>query len=251
MLGTRLPDPGASRDDINGLCRSVSPVGRPLPGWSARPAPPRTPMQGRFCRSSRSTRTGTRADLFAANSARRRGRNWTYLSDGPFDDLADYRAWLEQVRPADDPLFHAIVDRATGKAVGVATYHAHRARARRDRGRQHHLFAAAAADARRHRGHVPDDARACSTNSATAATSGSAMRSTPVSRAAALRLGFSYEGVFRQAVVYKGRNRDTAWFSIIDSEWPALKRAYGEWLAEGNFDAEGGRSNPGLGGGRL
>ena len=59
------------------------------------------------------------------------------------------------------------------------------------------------------------------------------------SRAAAQRLGFQYEGIFRQAVVYKGRNRDTAWFSILDSEWPALKRAYGEWLAQGNFDAEG------------
>ena len=59
------------------------------------------------------------------------------------------------------------------------------------------------------------------------------------SRAAALRLGFQYEGLFRQAVVYKGRNRDTAWFSIIDSEWPALKRAYEQWLAPENFDAEG------------
>ena len=60
-----------------------------------------------------------------------------------------------------------------------------------------------------------------------------------VSRAAALRLGFQYEGMFRQAVVYKGRNRDTAWFSMIDSEWPALKRAYEQWLAPANFDAAG------------
>jgi len=59
------------------------------------------------------------------------------------------------------------------------------------------------------------------------------------SRAAALRLGFQYEGLFRQAVIYKGRNRDTTWFSIIDSEWPRLKRAYEQWLAEGNFDGEG------------
>ena len=59
------------------------------------------------------------------------------------------------------------------------------------------------------------------------------------SRAAALRLGFQYEGLFRQAVIYKGRNRDTTWFSIIDSEWPRLKRAYEQWLAPANFDGEG------------
>ena len=59
------------------------------------------------------------------------------------------------------------------------------------------------------------------------------------SRAAALRLGFHYEGLFRQAVVYKGRNRDTAWFSMIDREWPALRSAYETWLAPDNFDADG------------
>jgi RimJ/RimL family protein N-acetyltransferase len=59
------------------------------------------------------------------------------------------------------------------------------------------------------------------------------------SRAAALRLGFTFEGIFRQAVVYKGRNRDTAWFSIIDKEWPALKQAYEAWLAPENFDPDG------------
>lgn len=59
------------------------------------------------------------------------------------------------------------------------------------------------------------------------------------SRRAAVRLGFQYEGLFRQAVVYKQRNRDTAWFSIIDAEWPALKRAYQDWLAPANLDGNG------------
>jgi len=59
------------------------------------------------------------------------------------------------------------------------------------------------------------------------------------SRQAAQRLGFSYEGVFRQALVVKGRNRDTAWFAMIDKEWPALKEAYRVWLDPANFDADG------------
>ena len=59
------------------------------------------------------------------------------------------------------------------------------------------------------------------------------------SRKAALRLGFRFEGIFRQAIIYKGRSRDTAWFSIIDAEWPALKESFGRWLSPTNFDAEG------------
>jgi hypothetical protein len=61
------------------------------------------------------------------------------------------------------------------------------------------------------------------------------------SRAAAQRLGFSYEGLFRQAIVYKGRTRDTAWYSIIDGEWPALRAAFERWLDPANFDAQGGQ----------
>jgi RimJ/RimL family protein N-acetyltransferase len=61
------------------------------------------------------------------------------------------------------------------------------------------------------------------------------------SRAAALRFGFTFEGIFRQAVVYKGRNRDTAWYSIVDGEWPAIKAAFEAWLDPANFDAQGGQ----------
>ena len=65
------------------------------------------------------------------------------------------------------------------------------------------------------------------------------MRSNAASRAAAQRLGFSFEGIFRQAAVVKGRNRDTAWFSIVDAEWPALEAAFMSWLDPANFDANG------------
>jgi RimJ/RimL family protein N-acetyltransferase len=59
------------------------------------------------------------------------------------------------------------------------------------------------------------------------------------SRRAALRLGFTFEGIFRQAVIYKGRNRDTAWYSLLDTEWPAVKQSFEEWLSPGNFDDAG------------
>jgi hypothetical protein len=139
--------------------------------------------------------------------------------------------------------FHAIVDRATGQPVGVASY------LRIDP-------AAGSIEV----GHINFSPALQRTVAATEAMYLMMKRAFGLgyrryewkcdslnapSRAAAARLGFQYEGRFRQAVVNKGRNRDTDWFSILDSEWPALKRAYGQWLSEGNFDA-GGRQKRGL-----
>ena len=144
----------------------------------------------------------------------------------------------------EDPLFHAIVDQATGKPVGAAAYmRIDRANGVIEVGNINYspllqrkpaateamfLMMARVFDELGYRRYEWK----CDSHNAP-------------SRAAAARLGFQYEGLFRQAVVYKGRNRDTCWFSIIDSEWPALKRAYGEWLAAENFDA-GGRQRRGL-----
>jgi RimJ/RimL family protein N-acetyltransferase len=178
------------------------------------------------------------ADLFAANSLDAEGRNWTYLPVGPFADFGSYRAWLERVAAGEDPLFHTIVDLATGKAVGVAAF------MRIDRGNgvievgninyspllQRKPAATEAMFLMMTRvfdelGYRRYEWKCDSLNAP--------------SRAAALRLGFQYEGLFRQAVVTKGRNRDTTWFSIVDGEWPGLKRAYQQWLTPENFDGEG------------
>src|SRR5262245_57814826 len=214
------------------------PIGTSLPGWTPRQAPPRTAMVGRFCRVEPLDPHRHAGDLFAANSIDKDGRNWTYLFQEPFDDLASYRRWLEEVAKADDPLFHAIVDLKTGKAVGVATFmRIDRAHGVIEVGNINYspllqrtpaatetmfLMMARVFDELGYRRY---EWKCDSLNAP--------------SRATALRLGFSYEGLFRQAVVYKGRNRDTAWFSIIDAEWPALKRAYQQWLAPENFDGEG------------
>jgi RimJ/RimL family protein N-acetyltransferase len=215
-----------------------------LPDWTARETPPRTPMVGRFCRVELLDPGRHATDLFAANSLDTEGRNWTYLPSGPFADFDSYRGWLEKVAAAEDPLFHTIVDLASGKAVGVAAL----MRIDRNNGvievgninyspllqrkpaatEAMFLMMARVFDELGYRRY---EWKCDSLNAP--------------SRAAALRLGFQYEGLFRQAVVYKGRNRDTTWFSIIDSDWPALKRAYQQWLAAENFD-DAGRQRNGL-----
>jgi RimJ/RimL family protein N-acetyltransferase len=212
-------------------------IGAPLPNWRARPRPPRSDMHGRFCRVEPLEPARHADDLFAANQLDRSGRNFTYLFQEPFQTLEAYRAWLGQVAPADDPLFHAIVDATTGKAVGVATFmRIEPAHGVIEVGNINYSpllqRTAAATEAmflmmRRvfeELGYRRYEWKCDSLNAP--------------SRAAALRLGFQYEGLFRQAVVYKQRNRDTAWFSIIDAEWPRLKQAYEHWLAPTNFDAQ-------------
>jgi RimJ/RimL family protein N-acetyltransferase len=195
-------------------------------------------MVGRFCRVEALDPKRHAADLFAANSLDKDGRNWTYLFQEPFAELASYSQWLEQVARGDDPLFHTIVDLKSGKAVGVAT-----------------LMRIDRANGVIEVGNINYSPLLQRTPAATEAMFLMMVRvfdelgyrryewkcdslNAP-SRAAALRLGFQYEGLFRQAVIYKGRNRDTTWFSIIDAEWPALKRAYQQWLAPENFDGEG------------
>src|SRR5262249_44740011 len=98
------------------------PIGFPLPHWTARRRPPRTPMEGRFCRVEPVDPERHAADLHAANSLDREGRNWTYLPDGPFARLADYRLWLRRASSGGDPLFQAVIELGPGRPVGVASY---------------------------------------------------------------------------------------------------------------------------------
>ena len=213
------------------------PIGPALPGWQPPPVPPREPMEGRYCRIEPLDAARHAADLHAANALDREGRNWTYLSIGPFDTAAAYREWVEKVAPGSDPLFHAIVDPSTRKAVGVASY------MRIDSA--HGVVEV---------GHLNYSPLLQRKPAATEAMYLMMKRAfdlgyrryewkcdalNAASRAAAQRLGFSYEGIFRQATVYKGRSRDTAWFSIIDQEWPALRATFERWLAPGNFDESG------------
>ena len=214
------------------------PIGFPLPHWTARRHPWRTAMEGRYCTVEPIDPARHAAELHAAYLLDKEGRNWTYLPYGPFPRLEEYRAHLEQVALREDPLVHTIVESRSGRAVGVASLM--------------RIDPAAGVIEVGGINYAPPLQR---TPAATEAMYLMMRRvfdelgyrryewkcdalNAP-SRAAALRLGFRYEGLFRQATVYKGRNRDTCWFSILDSEWPALKPAFERWLDPDNFDAAG------------
>lgn len=213
-------------------------IGDPVPGWSARTRPPRTPIAGRYCRVEPIDPSAHAADLHAANARDAEGRMWTYMAYGPFASMADYKAWMASACLGDDPLFHAIVDTATGKAVGVASY-----------------LRIDPANGVIEVGHIAYPPALQKTIAATEAMFLLMRRAfdelgyrryewkcdslNAPSRAAAERLGFQYEGTFRQAVVYKGRNRDTAWYAITDKDWPGIKAGFEAWLAPENFDEAG------------
>lgn len=212
------------------------PIGAAVPQWTPPPVPPRIPIQGHFCRVEPLAVTPHAVDLYAANSADA-GQMWTYMGYGPFTDLDAYVTWMARVCQGTDPLFYAIIDLATGKAVGVASY------LRLD-----------PANGVIEVGHIAYSPLLQRTPAATEAMyllmkqvfelgyrryEWKCDSLNAPSRAAAQRLGFAFEGIFRQAIIYKGRNRDTAWYSIIDKEWPALQAAFAQWLAPANFDDQG------------
>jgi RimJ/RimL family protein N-acetyltransferase len=219
---------------LNGLGQ---PVGVPVEGWLPPPLPPREPMAGRFCRLEALDAGRHAADLHQANSLDADGRNWTYLPYGPFESLETYARWIVTATASDDPQLWAIEDAPTGRAVGVAAY----LRIDPDSGSIEV-------------GHLNYSPLLQRRPAATEAMYLMMRRAFELgyrryewkcdalnapSRAAARRLGFSYEGLFRQARVNKGRNRDTAWYSVIDSDWPRLRGAFEQWLAPSNFDERG------------
>jgi RimJ/RimL family protein N-acetyltransferase len=214
------------------------PLGRPLPEWTPRPFPPVAPIDGRWCRLEPLDPQRHAAALHAANSEDIEGRMWAYLGVGPFADLAQYRAWVESAATSPDPRFFAIIDREDGRPKGVAS-----------------LLRIDPPNGVIEVGHIAYSPSLQRTRAATDAMyvlmrlvfddlgyrryEWKCNDLNAPSRAAAERLGFIYEGTFRQAKVDKGRNRDTAWFSILDSEWPARRAAFERWLDPVNFDAHG------------
>ncbi len=219
------------------------PIGAALPTWSPVSFPPHTPMAGRFCRLDPLNQQAHSRDLFDAFALDREGRNWTYLPHGPFFEFSIFEKWMMAVCQREDTQFYAIVDRQTDQAVGVASYLRIKPKAgsievghlvfspllqRRPAATEAmYLMIRRAFDELGYRRY---EWKCDLLNEA--------------SRKAATRLGFQFEGVFRQANVYKGRDRDTAWFSILDREWCALEPAYEEWLTGVEASPEGQQKEP-------
>ena len=209
--------------------------GAPVPGWVAPDRPVGTVLDGRWVRLERLEADAHAADLHRAYSGH--DALWDYLPYGPFGSAAGYHRWVKDAASGTDPLFYVLRDKASGHCGGVASY----LRISPEAGSievGHICLAPEIA-----RGRAWSEAMFLLMEWAFAAGYRRYewkcdARNLP-SRRAAQRLGFSYEGVFRQMSVVKGHNRDTAWFSVIDSEWPGLRAAYDAWLAPSNFDAKG------------
>lgn len=212
-------------------------TGEALPDWRGASGPAAAPMAGRFCTLERAGDPAQAGDLFEVFQGGDDARDWLYLPYGPFPDRATFMAWYAATCGGDEPLFFAIRDAGTGRALGLASFlNINRTMGTIEVGHIHFSPAlqrsAAATEAmylmmRRafESGFRRYEWKCDSLNQR--------------SRRAAQRFGFSFEGVFRQHVVVKGRNRDTAWYACIDSEWPRLRAAYETWLAPANFDAGG------------
>ncbi|MEM9387343.1 MAG: GNAT family protein [Pseudomonadota bacterium] len=214
------------------------PIGEPVEDWQGAALPDRRPLHGRYCRLLPLSAAEHGPDLHAAYTQADDGRLWTYMPVGPFSTEQDYLRWARDAEHSQDPLFFTIIAGSSSQPLGLASYlrmqppmgvievghiayapHLQRTRAATE---AMYLMMARAFDGWGYRRYEWK----CDALNAP-------------SRAAATRLGFTYEGQFRQNVVYKGRNRDTAWYSITDREWPAVKQGFERWLAEGNFDADG------------
>lgn len=213
------------------------PIGNPLPNWTPPLHPARETMTGRFCRLEPIDPERHARDLFDAITSDHNDQDWTYLPYGPFNGFADYVDWMRQTCLGDDPLFFVIIDQASNKAVGMTSYLRIVP--------MHGVIEV---------GHIYLSNTLKKSPAATEAMFMMMQRAFEMgyrryewkcdslnapSRAAARRLGFSYEGTFRQAIVYKGRNRDTAWFAVIDADWSMLRNAFERWLDPDNFDEQG------------
>ncbi|MDR3410898.1 MAG: GNAT family protein [Formivibrio sp.] len=211
------------------------PIGKDLAHWSAPPFPPRRVLEGWGCRLEPLAASHA-ASLWQAFSADD-GRMFTYLTSGPFNDAEHCLQWVAQCAAQTDPQYYAIVDAASGLALGVASY----LRIMPQDGclevgwlhfspalQQSRLATAAMVLLMQNAfalGYRRYEWKCDSLN--------------VPSRRAAQRLGFSFEGIHRQVRVTQRRNRDTAWYSILDQEWPALRTVLHAWLADTNFDATG------------
>lgn len=227
----------------NTIPQEIDPESRlPIGPRVADPRPARAPervvLEGSYARLEPLDPAVHRNDLYAASRPLDRAARFRYMSDPPPASPEQFDAWLDGAAASADPLFSAVIDRATGQVEGRQS-----------------LMRINPAHRSIEIGHIYWGSRIAGTRVATEAMYLFAVYVMETlgyrrfewkcdalnarSRRAAVRFGFAYEGHFRRAAIIRNRTRDTAWFSIIQEEWPALKAVYERWLSPENFDAEG------------
>jgi RimJ/RimL family protein N-acetyltransferase len=213
------------------------PLGALVENWKAPVFPPKENMVGRFCKLAPLDVERDAKALYEAFSLDTAGANWTYLPYGPFESFTAFEAWLITVNLGNAPLFFTIFDLKTDKAVGVGSY-----------------LRIDPKNGSIEVGHLNFSPLLQRTPIATEAMYLMMKNAFDLgyrryewkcndlnepSKNAALRYGFTYEGTFRQSNVIKGRNRDTAWYSVIDTEWQSVQAAFETWLSPDNFYENG------------
>lgn len=219
------------------------PVSFVVENWQTRPYPARANMTGVYCVLQPLNVASHGSDLCEAFTIDHNKELWTYLPLGPFEAEAEFYVWLEQSSKSRDPLFYAVVDKNTNKALGLASYLRIKP--------EHGVIEV---------GYIIFSPLLQKTPLATEAMylmmryvfnelgyrryEWKCDALNEKSCRAAERFGFTHDGIFKQAIVYKGRNRDTAWFSMLDRDWPKVEKAYKAWLSPTNFDAHGRQKKP-------
>jgi RimJ/RimL family protein N-acetyltransferase len=213
---------------------------RELSRWTPRPRPSAPNLEGRWCRLERLDPARHGDSLYEASGASGADKRFRYLFEPPPATRADFDSWMARAAAGEDPIFYAVVDLSTGRAEGRQAL----MRITPDHGvieigsilwgpaiagsriatEALYLFAKHSFD---DLGYRRFEWKCDALNMP--------------SRRAALRFGFMFEGIFRQHMVVKGKNRDTAWFAITDAEWPRIRAGMERWLDPANFDAGGGQ----------
>ncbi|MGJ3264168.1 MAG: GNAT family N-acetyltransferase [Salinarimonas sp.] len=207
-----------------------------LLGWSARQRPARETLAGRYVRLEPLDPVRHGDDLFAARADDPEA--WRYTPDGPYPTRAAFQAWLDANSVLPEQIYHAVVDVRTGRAEGrVSFMRMDPANGVIETGAI--LFGPRLARTRGATEAVVLQARHVFEDLGYRRLEWKCDADNAPSRRAALRLGFAFEGIFRQHMVVKGRNRDTAWFSMLDGAWPMRRRALEAWLDPANFDESG------------
>ena len=208
-----------------------------LTHWTGAPVPQRESLEGRYARLEPLDPEAHTSSLYEAAIAPGADERFRYLPEEPPADRVEFHRWVSRAAESTDPRFFAVVDKQTGRAEGRQT-----------------LMRIDATNGVIEVGNIMWGPRLARTRVATEAlflfadyVFGLGYRRfewkcndlNEPSKRAARRFGFTFEGVFRQHMVVKGLNRDTAWFSVIDTEWPRLREVYTTWLSPESFDANG------------